>query len=191
MHHYALTSLWFSWKRQRFFFPHTETTLLSSINPSFPTPYSQSNQKPHKPYPCYSRRAPECYFRAWINLTKQMLSLWSLPATHLCSPEWKEPGLCAGQGLGSHSRLRITALYSRYEGYVRTGSTAGDSPLRHSVSCCGLIRPTCQRLAFKPALLRNSSRVFKNSKANERQKVSTERWMDKEIRDPCTRQNTP
>lgn len=150
------------------FFPHTEATLLSSINPSFPTPYSQPNQKPHKPYPCDSRRAPECYFRACINLTKPMLSLWSLPATHLCSPEWKEPGLCAGQGLGSHSRLRITALYSRYEGYVRTGSTAGESPFRQSVSCYSLLRPTCQRLAFKPALLRNSSRVFKNSKANKR-----------------------
>lgn len=118
-------------KKPKIFFPHTEATLLSSINPSFPTPYSQPNQKPHKPNPCYSRRAPECYFRACINLTKPMLSLWSLPATHLCSPEWREPGLCAGQGLGSHSRLRITALYSR------TGSTAGEISL---LSECKLLR---------------------------------------------------
>lgn len=128
----------FPGKAKDYFFPHTKTILLSSINSSFSIPYSQSNQKPHKPYPCYSRRAPECYFRACINLTKQMLGLWSLPATHLCSPERKKPELCAGQDPGSHSRRRITALYSRYEGYVRAGSTAGDSPLRHSVSCYGL-----------------------------------------------------
>lgn len=60
------------------FFPHRDYFIVF-YKPEFP--YTVQSIKSETSQTCYSRSAPECYFRACVNLTKQMLSLVE-PASH-------------------------------------------------------------------------------------------------------------